>query len=102
MYHHVKLKFQKESKQAQLNDVQTKIERRFTGAALVLALRGIPRNDPRCVAICVRHVYRLRIVHLRSPFFRYTFRRRYVPHYLACRSLCAGKFIPVRMIMLMS
>ena len=104
MCHHLKFQFQKESSQAQFDiNVQTKIKRRFTGAALVLALRGIPRNDPRCVAICVRHVYRLRRAHLRSSFFRYTFRRRYVPHYLACRSLCAGKFnnVPVRMIMLL-
>ena len=64
--------------------------RRGITAALINILRTIPRNDPRCVAICARHVYILRRAHLMSPYFRYTFRRRFAPHYLACRNLCTG------------
>lgn len=68
-------------------------QRRFLGPALVLALRNIPRNDPRCAILCASYVNRVRRAHLQSPFFRFNVRRRFVPHYLACTSLCAGNTI---------
>lgn len=44
--------------------------------------------DAGCIAACARRVYMLRMAHLRSRFFASFYRRRFVPHYLACRNGC--------------
>ena len=51
-------------------------------------IRRQAQFDAGCIAACARRVYLLRMAHLRSRFFPYFYRRRYVPNYLACRNGC--------------